>query len=146
VVAHELAHLDSRDTVLMILGVSVAWAVDLVIAILASGDDNPAVGVVGTILGTVAHVVVMLFVFALSRSREYAADAAAARTLGRADPLVRALRRIEETNEQLREFAEHGAAVGALGIVSEQSGLVERLLASHPPVERRVERLRSLDL
>ena len=107
VVTHELAHLDNRNTVLMIIGVSVAWGVDLVIAILASEDDDPAVGVVGTILGTVAHVVVMLFVFALSRSREHAADAAAARTLGRADPLVRALRRIEETNEQLREFARH---------------------------------------
>ncbi|WP_156105784.1 M48 family metalloprotease, partial [Halobellus rufus] len=98
---------------------------------------------------------------AISRYREYVADADARRAIGSGDPLARALEKIDQGNQQARESARNaqrsrGRArgdrrrdanidqqVSALCISSPDRGFLQRIVSTHPPMEKRIERLRS---
>jgi heat shock protein HtpX len=82
-----------------------------------------------------------VFVFAISRYREYVADADAAREVGSGEPLASALEKISRSAER-REDAGVDDQVNALCIFGDGGGLAS-LLSTHPPVEKRIERLRS---
>jgi heat shock protein HtpX len=82
----------------------------------------------------------MLFVFAISRYREYVADSDAADEIGGGEPLASALEKISQGTERARDSAVD-EQVNALCIFGEKRGLA-RLFATHPPVEKRIERLR----
>ncbi|MFB6196107.1 MAG: M48 family metallopeptidase, partial [Haloplanus sp.] len=79
------------------------------------------------------------FVFAISRYREYVADSDAAEEIGSGEPLARALEKISRGAE--RRDTEIDSQVNALCIFGEERGLA-RLFATHPPIEKRIERLR----
>jgi heat shock protein HtpX len=83
----------------------------------------------------------MLFVFAISRYREYVADADAAEEVGSGEPLASALEKISRRAERTDDTAVD-AKVNALCIFGEERGLA-KLFATHPPVEKRIERLRA---
>lgn len=140
VVAHELAHLKHRDSVVMVIGESVSTVVGLVVTLLVSVSDSIIVDLVGIVLGMVAKLFVLLFVMALSRYREYAADRAAASVLETGDPLARALAKIHAAGTEERLPAN----VSALCITAGDGGLLSRLLSTHPPADRRIERLERL--
>ncbi|MFB6079939.1 MAG: M48 family metallopeptidase [Haloferacaceae archaeon] len=142
VLAHELAHVRNRDVVMMVLGQGVASIVAIVAewVVLLTGDEGLADFFLAIVVGQVTQMLVMLFVFAISRYREYVADADAAATIGGGEPLARALEKIGRGNERARESAVD-ERVNALCIFGDGSGLA-RLFASHPPVEKRIERLR----
>jgi len=91
------------------------------------------------VVGQLTQMLVMVFVFAISRYREYVADRDAAEQVG-GEPLARALEKISRTSE--RRDTEVDAQVNALCIFGDGGGLA-RLFASHPPVEKRIERLRN---
>ncbi|MFB6171144.1 MAG: M48 family metalloprotease [Haloarculaceae archaeon] len=143
VLAHELAHVRNRDVVLMVLGQSIASLVGLAVqfAVILTGDDGLADLLVGYLAGAVAQVLVMVFVLAISRYREYAADADAADVLGDGDPLASALEAISDRNQ--RRDVDVDTGVNALCIFGADRGLLERVFATHPPVEKRIERLRA---
>ncbi|WP_411964676.1 M48 family metalloprotease [Haloferax sp. YSMS24] len=145
VIAHELAHLKNRDVIPMVLGQSIAmlfgWGVYFVV--------NEAIGgIVGWILGWMASIVaqllVTIFVLVISRVREYAADEDAAQYTGNPDALASALAKIHHVNEQVERTAVNDS-VSALCIFGQSRGLLARLFASHPPMEKRIARLRQLD-
>ena len=80
---------------------------------------------------------------AVSRSREYEADAGAARLLGNPDPLISALRKLEAGAEQIPMQANQATA--HMFIVSPlRGGGVTKLFSTHPPVEERISRLQGL--
>ncbi|MFB6297145.1 MAG: M48 family metalloprotease, partial [Salinirussus sp.] len=76
VLAHELAHISNRDVVMMLIGQSIASMVGIVVqfAVLFGGERNIASYFLAMIAGSIAQMLVMVFVFAISRYREYVAD------------------------------------------------------------------------
>ncbi|WP_254767190.1 M48 family metallopeptidase [Salinilacihabitans rarus] len=142
VVAHELAHIKNRDVLLMTLGSSigmmVGWAVYFVYAF--AGDENPGGFLAGYALSVVAQLLVTVFVMAISRYREYVADADARRAIGGGEPLARALEKIARGAEGRESRVDD--SVSALCIFNADRGLLQTLFATHPPTEKRIERLR----
>jgi len=143
VLAHELAHITNRDVVMMVLGQGVASIVAIVAqwAVLLSGDNDLADFFLAIIVGQIVQMLVMLFVFAISRYREYVADGDAADAIGSGEPLARALEKISRGNER-SDDSRVDESVNALCIFGEGSGLAA-LLSTHPPVEKRIDRLRN---
>jgi heat shock protein HtpX len=142
VLAHELAHIDNRDVVMMVLGQGVASIVAIVAqwAVLLTGDNDLADFFLAIVVGQITQMLVMLFVFAISRYREYVADSDAASVTGNPEALASALETISSGNERAQESAVD-AKVNALCIFGQERGLA-RLFATHPPIEKRIERLR----
>jgi heat shock protein HtpX len=163
VVAHELAHIDNRDVITMQLGQGIASVVAIVAqyVVLFTGDNDLADFFLAVVVGQVVQFLVMIFVLAISRYREYVADADAKRVINSGDPLARALEKIDQGNQQARESARtaqrnHGRTrrdrrrdtnvdqqVSALCISSPDRGFLQRIVSTHPPMEKRIERLRS---
>ena len=143
VLAHELAHIDNRDVVMMVLGQGVASIVAIAAqwAILLTGDNDLADFFLAIVVGQITQMLVMIFVFAISRYREYVADADAADVIGRGDPLARALEKIQQGNQRARQSSVDDQ-VNALCIFGDGTGLAS-LFSTHPPVEKRIERLRA---
>ncbi|MFB6112629.1 MAG: M48 family metallopeptidase [Halodesulfurarchaeum sp.] len=143
VLAHELAHIDNRDVVMMVLGQGVASIVAIVAqwAVLFTGDEHIADFFLAIVVGQITQMLVMLFVFAISRYREYVADSDAAGVTGNPEALATALEKISSGNERARD-SEIDSQVNALCIFGQDHGIA-RLLSTHPPIEKRIERLRS---
>jgi len=143
VLAHELAHIDNRDVVMMVLGQGIASIVAIVAQwiVLFSGRRQMADFFLAIVVGQVVQMLVMLFVMAISRYREYVADADAASYIGGGEPLARALEKISQGNEMAEDTAVD-ETVNALCIFGEGRGIAA-LLATHPPIEERIERLRA---
>ncbi|WP_345786347.1 M48 family metallopeptidase [Halobellus salinisoli] len=143
VLAHELAHIRNRDVVMMVLGQGVASIVAIVAqwVVLLTGDNDIADFFLAIVVGQITQLLVMLFVFAISRYREYVADGDAADAIGGGEPLARALEKISRGNERSQDSAVD-SQVNALCIFGEERGLA-RLFATHPPMEKRIERLRN---
>lgn len=151
VLAHELAHVRNRD---ILIG-SVAAAIAMGITFLASmarfalifgggsrsddGDNNPLVALLMLILAPVAAGLIQA---AISRSREYEADASAARLLGTGEPLARALEKLDAGAQ--RVHADVNPAEASAYIVNPLRGrAMANMFSTHPPAEERIARLRS---
>jgi heat shock protein HtpX len=163
VIAHELAHIRNRDVVMMVIGQSIASLVGIAVYFLTvMGERNFGAMIMGWILSSIAQTIVMIFVMAISRYREYVADADAARAIGRGEPLARALEKISDYNERAQAQAQkrgRGRARGerqrkdspgvddsvqALCISGgSDRSLMQKVFATHPPMEKRIARLRS---
>jgi heat shock protein HtpX len=163
VIAHELAHIRNRDVVMMVVGQSIASLVGIAVYFLTvMGERNFGAMIMGWILSSIAQTIVMVFVLAISRYREYVADADAARAIGRGEPLARALEKISDYNERAQAQAQkrgRGRARGerqrkdspgvddsvqALCISGgSDRSLMQKVFATHPPMEKRIARLRS---
>jgi len=141
VLAHELAHIANRDVVMMVLGQGVASIVAIVAqwVVLMTGDNDIADFFLAIVVGQLTQLLVMVFVFAISRYREYVADSDAASAIGSGEPLARALEKISRGAE--RRDTEIDSQVNALCIFGDGGGIA-KLLSTHPPVEKRIERLR----
>ncbi|ELY90491.1 M48 family metallopeptidase [Natrinema altunense] len=143
VIAHELAHIKNRDVVAMVLGSSIAMMVGWVAYMVYMMGDERNVGsfIVGMVISNIAQMLVMVFVLAISRYREYVADEDARRYIGSGDPLARALEKISQ-GAQGRE-SQVDDSVSALCIFNSEKGLLQTLFATHPPTEKRIRKLRS---
>ncbi|WP_435344782.1 M48 family metallopeptidase [Haloarchaeobius sp. HRN-SO-5] len=142
VIAHELAHIKNRDVVTMVLGQSIAAMVGIAVqwVVILAGDNAIVDWILGWVAGTLAQLFVMVFVLAISRYREYVADADARRYVGSGDPLASALRKIQASSERVEDTRiDNGTA--ALCIFDSEKSLLRRVFATHPPVEERIARL-----
>jgi len=144
VIAHELAHIKNRDVVIMVIGQAIASMVGIVVqfAYIFGGDRNIASYFVGMILGQIAQMLVMIFVMAISRYREYVADEDAATYTRNPDAMARALEKISATSQGKQMKGEE--TVNALCIFGTSSGLLQKIFSTHPPTEERIGRLRSM--
>jgi heat shock protein HtpX len=160
VLAHELAHIKNRDVVMMVMGQSLASMVGIAVqfAVIFGGERNIGTYILAMIAGSIAQMLVMIFVFAISRYREYVADGDAADYTNNPDAMARALEKIQQgaqgTQAQAsprgrgrgrRQQSDQGTPdeVAALCIFGGERGLMQKVFATHPPVEKRIERLRS---
>lgn len=138
VIAHELAHLDNRDVVLMVLGQAIATLVGFLVflGVRVVGRRSFIVAILAWVLGSIAQFFVSLLVLAMSRYREYVADDTAARHTGRPQALASALSKISTLGKSdLTQPVDD--TVNALCI----SGGPSSLLSTHPPMEKRIDRL-----
>jgi len=143
VLAHELAHIDNRDVVMMVMGQSIASMLGLAayFAIAFSRDGGIGNIILGYLASVVVQMVAMVFVLAISRYREYVADSDAAEHVG-GDAMARALGKISTAGE--RSNAELDDNVSALCIFGGDRSALQRLFATHPPIEKRIEAVRDV--
>ena len=159
VLAHELAHIRNRDiligSVAAAIGMAITFAAHMAMfaAIFAGGRDDRDGNPLGQLLLVfLAPVAASLIQMAVSRSREFQADASAAKLIGDGKPLARALNSLETYSQRipsgvnpsqashyiidpLKAQARGGAGGGGFG----------RLFSTHPPTSERVRRLESGD-
>jgi heat shock protein HtpX len=151
VIAHELAHIKNRDTLIMTITATLAGAIGFLaqFAFFFGGgrDERNPLGMVGMLLVMIlAPLAAMLVQTAISRTREYSADRAGAMICGQPLWLARALQRIEQlARGVVNEPAERNPASAHLFIVNPlRLGGIDSLFRTHPPTADRVRRLREL--
>ncbi len=155
VLAHELAHVQNRDILIATVAGAIAGLISTIGyvmrwgAILGGGRSDREDGPSGLELlawAIVAPLVALVIQLAISRSREFGADATGAALVGDPEPLAQALLTLERGND-LSPMASAGPATAHLFIVNPLRGGVGKVLSffsTHPPVEERVARLRAL--
>jgi heat shock protein HtpX len=152
VLAHEFGHIKNRDILVSSIAALVAGAIAAIanvfqFSLLFGGEDEDAgavgwIGLLATII--VAPVAASLLQLAVSRQREYLADATGAQFLGRAPPLADALETLERGARALPVRANPAtASLYAVNPLARQG--VATLFATHPPIAERARRLRALD-
>jgi heat shock protein HtpX len=152
VFAHEFAHIKNRDILVSSVAAMVAGAISAIanilqFSLLFGGDDedNGALGLIGTIATIVfAPLAAMLLQLAVSRQREYLADATGAKFLGRAAPLADALESLERGAQAL-PVAVNPATASLYAVNPLPRAGVATLFMTHPPLAERIRRLRALD-
>ena len=155
VLAHEMAHIANRDILIASIAAMVAGAISAIanflqISLLYGGDDDNPLGLIGTIatiiLAPIAAVIIQL---AISRQREFVADASGAEYLGDPNPLADALEKLHRTATaipmRVNPAAEPLYIVNPLQANARgRGGGVMKLFSTHPPMEERVARLRRM--
>ena len=150
VVAHELAHIKNHDTLTMTITATLAGAVSLLanFGLFLVGWRELPMGLIGTIAMMILDPIAACMVqMAISRVREYEADAEGAAICGNPEWLASALNRLGVLSGRIDNIAaERNPATAHMFIVNPlHMQAVDTLFATHPPIEKRVARLRALD-
>jgi heat shock protein HtpX len=152
VLAHEFAHIKNRDILVGSIAAMVAGAISAIASILqfsmlfGDGDDEDSpLGIVGTLATIVfAPLAATLLQLAVSRQREYLADATGAKLLGRAAPLADALKNLER-GAQAIPMGVNPATASLYAVNPLPRAGIASLFMTHPPTAERIRRLRELD-
>jgi heat shock protein HtpX len=153
VLAHEFAHIKNRDVLVQTIAAMIGAAIAAIANFLqfsflfGGGDDDESplgfIGVIAAII--VAPLAAMLLQLAVSRQREYLADATAAEFLGQGRPLGEALATLQRGVQAVPMAV--NPATEALYIANPLSGRgMSGLFSTHPPIPVRIEKLRERDL
>ncbi|MBN2346535.1 MAG: zinc metalloprotease HtpX [Candidatus Aminicenantes bacterium] len=151
VIAHELSHVLHRDTLLQAVAATLAGAIMFLayqmrwIGLFTGGrDDDRRGGVLGMLaMAILAPLAATLIQMAISRQREFRADSGAARLTGNPEGLASALEKLHSYSKRIPLKASRQTA--HMFIVSPLSGRsLLALFSTHPPIEERVARLRSM--
>jgi heat shock protein HtpX len=155
VMAHELAHVQNRDILVSTIAATFAGAISMIGSMLQWGallgagrsndEEEGGGGMIGAlVMAIVAPLAAMLIQMAVSRSREYLADAAGARICGNPRALAGALRKLHNAAHVI-PMQEARPASAHLFIVNPLTGGgLRTLFSTHPPMEERIARLESL--
>lgn len=149
VMAHELGHVRNYDIRLSMvvfgLVVAIGFISDLFVRMAFFGrnnNGNPVVLVFGLVAMLIAPLVASLVQLAISRQREYLADATGAMTTRHPDALARALLKLEAYG---RPMQRQNTSMAHLWIADPlKPGVIDRLFATHPPIADRVQRLHEM--
>ena len=146
VIAHELAHIQNRDTLTQSVAAAIGGAITYLAYMLLwfGGDDESPFGLIGALaLVILAPIAATIIQLAISRQREYSADATGAQISGNPESLASALLRLEEGSKNIP--MDVNQATECMYIVKPLSGKgVANLFSTHPPIEERVRRLRQM--
>ena len=161
VLAHEMAHIKNRDILIASIAATMAGAISAIanflqFSLFFGGDDENPLGIIGTlatiILAPIAAVIIQM---AVSRQREYVADATGAELIGDPNPLADALETLHRGAEAIPMRVNPSAAplfiVNPLAANARMAnarggrrGGMTSLFSTHPPMEERVARLRRM--
>jgi heat shock protein HtpX len=151
VIAHELAHIRNRDVLVASIAAMIAGAISAIanvlqLSFLFGGDDDESplgwVGLIATLV--LAPIAATLLQLAVSRQREYLADATAARLLGGGRPLADALETLERGTQAAPVAVNPAFASLYIANPLPRAGLAG-LFSTHPPIAERARRLRGYD-
>lgn len=157
VIAHELAHIKNRDILVGSLAATFAGAITMLAdmaqwALLLGGgarhdedeEGGGGVGMLGSLLmALLAPIAATLIHLAISRSREYLADATAARIVGSPRGLIRALEKLAYATRAIPMAVSPAASHLYIANPLSGEGLMS-LFSTHPPIEDRIRRLRAM--
>ena len=154
VLAHEMSHVVNRDVLISTIAATLAGAITYLAhmaqwaAIFGGGrrddDDSPS-PIAMMLMAVVAPLAALLVQMAVSRSREFQADASGARLAGRTWGLSKALEKLDMASKVVPMDA--NPATAHLFIVNPLSGqMLAKLFSTHPPMEERIARLRAMRL
>ena len=152
VMAHEMAHVQNRDILIGSIAATIAGAISFMAhmaqwAMIFGGgsrddeDSNPLAMIAMMIL---APISAMLIQMAISRSREYGADATGARYCGNPHSLASALRKLEDSNRQAPMTSANEATAHMFIVNPLKAGGIRKLFSTHPPMEERIRRLEKM--
>jgi len=152
VLAHEFAHIKNRDILVSSIAAMVAGSISAIanvlqFSLLFGGDDEDSgpLGLIGTLATIIlAPLAAALLQLAVSRQREYLADASGAQLLGRAAPLADALETLERGARAV-PMAVNPATASLYAVNPLPRRGVATLFMTHPPLAERIRRLRELD-
>jgi heat shock protein HtpX len=151
VIAHELAHIRNRDTLIMTITATIAGAISMLAQFgmfFGGGNrNNNGVGLIGTLAMVIlAPIAAMLVQMAISRTREYSADNIGAHIAGGTDGLASALVKISNAAHHVEnDTAERNPATAHLFIINPLSGhRMDNLFSTHPSTENRIAALNEL--
>lgn len=146
VIAHELAHIQNRDILISSIAATIAAAITFAARMFVffggsrhQDDDapNPLASLAMLLLAPIAALLIQM---AISRTREFAADATAARAMGSGRPLANALRKLEAWSKRIP--MDVNPAMSHMFIIKPLSGeSLMRLFSTHPPTAERIARL-----
>jgi heat shock protein HtpX len=147
VIAHELAHIRNRDILVQSVAATIGGAITYLAYMLmwfGGDEDSGPLGLVGALAMVIlAPLAASLIQLAISRQREYSADATGADISGNPESLASALLRLEEGSKaipmQVNQAAEPHYIVKPFS-----AGGLASLFSTHPPIEERVRRLRQM--
>jgi heat shock protein HtpX len=156
VLAHELSHVKNRDILIATVAAGIAGVISTVGYVMQWGltlgggssrdDGERGSGLAALAWIVVAPIIALLIQLAISRSREFGADASGAALCGDPDALADALVTLEQA-QHLHPYEFGGPATAHLFIVNPLRGsaaALMHLLSTHPPVAERVRRLRRM--
>jgi heat shock protein HtpX len=150
VMAHELAHVKNRDTLIMTVTATVAGAISSIAnfaMFFGGGHNNDEEGapniIVVILMSILAPIAAMIVQMAISRTREYEADRVGGEISGDPESLARALRKIESyARGTLNHEAEHNPATAHMFIINPLNGrAMDNLFSTHPATDNRVQAL-----
>ena len=153
VLAHELSHVTNRDILISSVAATLAGAIMMLARIAMFGayfggygsrDDHRGGNPIGILLMMIlAPIAAALIQLAISRSREYAADETGAKLAGHAGGLASALEKLQTASK--RNPMQANPATAHLFIMKPFTGqTLTELFSTHPPTEKRVNRLRQI--
>jgi heat shock protein HtpX len=158
VIAHELAHIKHRDTLISSVAATIGGAITMLAdmamwAMIFGGfggsddEEGGAADLVGGVLMIfLAPIAAMIIQLAISRSREFSADAGGAEILGNPHPLADALEKLETySRSYVPQPMEVKPAASHLYIVPPMKGGLANLFRTHPVTEERIARLRAMN-
>lgn len=156
VMAHELAHVKNRDILISSIAATIAGAISMIGSMLqwgamfgvGRGDDEEGGGIGGLVgslaLAILAPIAAMLIQMAVSRSREYQADASGAEICGRPLTLAGALRKLHNVSQAIPMLDARPATAHMFIVNPLTGGGMRALFSTHPPMEERIARLEAL--
>jgi heat shock protein HtpX len=154
VLAHELGHVNNRDILISSVAATVAGAITMLASMgrwamifggmERGGDrDNRGGGLTALFMLIVAPIAAMLIQLAISRSREYQADATGAKFTGNPYALASALRKLDAYSRRVPMVASPSTAHLFIiqPLLGMNAGMFASLFQTHPPIAKRIERL-----
>ena len=156
VMAHELAHVKNRDILISTIAATFAGAISMIGNMLQWGamfgagrsDDEDGGGIGGMVgslaMAIIAPIAAMLIQMAVSRSREYMADASGAEICGRPLALAGALSKLHNASQAIPMLDAKPATAHMFIVNPLTGGGLMSLFSTHPPMEERIARLEAL--
>lgn len=152
VLAHELGHVQNRDILTSSIAATLAGAITLIARMgywaeifggggQGGGSRQRGGGMSGLFMLILAPIAAMLIQLAVSRSREYEADATGAKTTGNPYALASALEKIDASSKRLPMVASPSSAHLFIAQPLVGGGMFTNLFSTHPPMQKRIERL-----
>jgi heat shock protein HtpX len=150
VLAHEMGHVKNYDMrvsmIAFALSAVVSVIADIILRLVWFSDDdnkNPVFVVLGIVAAILAPIIALLIQLAISRKREYLADATGALTTRYPEGLASALEKIEQTGSAM---SRQNTATAHFFFASPLKGRsISNLFSTHPPIEERIRRLREMN-
>ena len=152
VIAHEISHVKNKDILITTIAATIAAVISYIAmfarfgAIFGGDDDNRGNIISILILAILTPIIAMIIQLAISRSREYLADETGARLIKNPTALANALQKLEEGAKKT-PMRMGGQATSSLFIVNPFSGGgLFALLSTHPPMQKRIARLKEMNV